>query len=236
MTGDLTYTSRWWAWWSNPAIHIHEEQGTLLGLTAEQMNRIDYFDLIQLRSSLNLPDLPDDLLIARPELRSLAFQNDQAMESQLLQFGMFTLDSSILHARPQDWESSFGVTSPELIRQIITLKNELPGQLAAWHDATARHMANALKKKLLLTERIRLGLAVYLRSHFPRFYSRWQLTQSKEIVGWANALEPMPPELWEVVDPWSAHAIQAFHQDIYSPFEIIEFELSLDDDQQDNNA
>lgn len=230
MIGELTYSSRWWAWWSNPAIRFHDEHRIQLARTQEQLSQIDYFDLLQLRSSLNLPDLPDDLLASRPELRSLAIENGEVLEKHLVRFALFSMDSSILHARPQDWETSFGVYSADLIREIVVLKHEFPSQLLQWQESMARHITHSLKKKLLLNDRIRLGLAVYLRSYFPRFYSRWQLTQGIEIVNWADSLETISPELWEVVDEWSNASFNAFHSEVFAPFDTVEFDFPADDE------
>ncbi len=54
MTGELIFSSRWWAWWSNPLIAIHEEHRVSLPLTKEQLDNIDYFNLLQLRSTLQI--------------------------------------------------------------------------------------------------------------------------------------------------------------------------------------
>ena len=234
MTGELIFSSRWWAWWSNPLIAIHEEHRVSLPLTKEQLDNIDYFNLLQLRSTLNMPELPDDRLILRPELRSIAIATNSVLEEHLQRFALFSLDASILHARPQDWESSFGVNSPEVIREIIVLKNDLPEALIQWQESAARHMANTLKKQLFLHDRIRLGFAVYLRSYFPKIYQRWQLTQTKEIIDWSNDLEPIPQELWDVIDHWSEAAFCALHSEVYSHHEVLE--LNFDPDGTSDNS
>jgi hypothetical protein len=230
MIGDLTYASHWWAWWSNPVNQIHEDHKNTLPLTNDQLENIDYVHLLQIRSTLSLSDLPDELLETRMELRSLALATPAQFDQHLVRFALFTLDSSILHARPQDWESSFGVTSPELIREIITLKNDLPTELIQWQEGVARYLTNSLKKQLLIQERARVGFAIYLRSFFPRMYSRWLLTQSNEILEWANALETIPTDLWDVIDNWSSPSLVALHTEIYATFEIPTFEMPMGDD------
>lgn len=230
MIAELSYASRWWAWWSNPLQGIHIDHKNLLPLTNEQLANVDYFRLLQIRSTLGLLDTPDDLLESRLELRSLAMATPAHFEQHFTRFALFTLDSSILHARTQDWEANYGVNSPDLIREIITLKSEVPPELISWQEAATRYLANALKRQLFLNERIQLGFALYLRSFFPRFFSRWQLTQNSEIVQWANAIEPIPTDFWDVVNNWAAPSLEAFHKEVFSEFEIPEFDMAFDDE------
>jgi hypothetical protein len=228
--GELTYASSWWAWWSNPLKGMHEDFIKLLPLSQNQSPAIDYFSLLQLRSSLSLPDIPDKLLQDRPELRSIALANNEALDRHLMPFGVFTLDSSILHARAQDWESNFGVSSPDTIREIITLKSELPAELGQWQEGVARRLANALKKQLFLNDRAKLGFAIYLRSFYPNLYTRWLLTQSSELGQLADTLDTIPVDLWDVIHTWSEAPVQALHADLFEPFKDPEFEMTFDDD------
>lgn len=233
----LTYSGTWWAWWSNPAIHIHDEQLSMVSLPKSILDKIDYFQLLQTRSTLGLSDIPDELLQQRPELRSVLLASAEQVQKHMMQLSTLSLDSSILHARAQDWESNYGIVSPETIREIVTYRNDLPKSFMQWQGIFSSQFNQSLNQPSFLAERALLGFAVYLLSYFPHIFKRWALTQPLRIIQWAKNVEPMPLEVWDEMDKWSKPFIEACHQDVYSSYEkddiefpdLQELELELDD-------
>ncbi len=225
MTESTRFGAQWWAWWSNPIRSMHPENQAVLPLTAMQIQKMDYFQLLQLRSVLALPDMPDTNLEAKPELRSLALASREQIETCFMKWAVWGMDSSILHARAQDWQANYGVTSPDTIREIVTLRNEMPREIYVWHDTFANQLKTLNSKAILISDRTLLSVAIYLKSFFPGFYLRWKLTVPLEISTLTAKLESIPLELWDHMELLTAKDISALHAQVYQPFADEDFEM-----------
>lgn len=232
---SLNYSGTWWAWWSNPALGMHDDHLPTMPLPPRDLKTIDYFRLLELRSALSFPDVPDDLLSDRPELRAAVTAPPGLLMKHLVRFAVLSLDSSILYSRAQDWESNYNVNQPDMIREIVTLRNDLPMTLANWQGSFCSQMKQAITQPVFLEERMLIGFAMYLRSYFPALFKRWVLTKPIAITRWANMLEPLPLEFWDTVDTWCRPSIQALHDEVFLPYteENLEFPdldaLEIDD-------
>lgn len=230
MIEELTLATQWWSWWSNPLIDIHPDHRLGLDFKLLNTNKIGYFHLLELRSLMGLSDLPDEQILARSELRSLALSQPEVRQSNLYKFSLLTLDSAILHARPQDWEINFDVRSPELIREIIGMRNEFPEPLLQIQSKTSRHIAQSLKNKMSIGQRADLGLGIYLQSFYPKFFSRWKITQSKEFNALLKHSENIPEELWDTTNRWIENELQSVHNSVLSTFEIQDIETGFSEE------
>lgn len=230
MIAELSLTTQWWSWWSNPLIGIHPDHRLGLDFNLLNTNKIGYFHLLELRSLLGLSDLPDEQILARAELRTLALSQLEIRQPNLYKFSLLTLDSAILHARPQDWEAHFDVKSPELIREIIGLRNEFPEPLLQIQSKTSRHIAQSLKSHMSIGQRADLGLGIYLQSFFPKFFARWKLTQSNELNLLLKHSENIPEELWDSTNRWIENELQSLHSSVVSTFEVEEIDVGFSDE------
>lgn len=227
MSLHIAYETQWWAWWSNPVVGLHEEKMTRISVPRSLFGSLNYFQLIQVRSTLGLDDLPDELLTQCLELRSLALANTADHQDVLLKLALLTMDSTVLHCNAQDWETQYGVTSADQIRRIVVLKNEFPRELLQWQEINAHRLRADSAQDIHLDARIQLGLALFLKSFFPRFFKRWELTQSNQIGVWTSNLELLPEDRWETLHEWCKEMFTSFHSSVYSAFELPD--LDFDD-------
>lgn len=230
---DIEVSVRFWAWWSNPLIDMHEDQRYRLGLPIVDPHEIDYLSLLEIRSNLELDDTPDELLSYNPGLRGLAFAQAEEFQTRLMPFSYWLLDASVLNARPQDWEQAYGISSPDDIRHIISQRAALPASLMNWHGQLTRSLNLNLKGSLLLADRARACLLIYLRSFYPRLGKRWALTQSDAVIQASQLLEPLPSEQWEEFQKWAAPMLavlnELFEQQVSMPEFNLDFEADTDD-------
>ncbi|MCR2747242.1 hypothetical protein [Limnobacter parvus] len=225
MNGSLRFDTQWWAWWSNPLVNVHDEQLAVLPVITQKTQKLDYFKLFELRSVLALPDMPDDSLDTKLQLRALALASRSQLESHFLKLAVWGMDTSILHARAQDWQSNYGITSPDHIREIVTLRNEMPGEIYVWHDTFASQLKMLNSQPVLVGDRALLSLAIYLKSFFPLLYARWKLTVPLAISELASKLESIPLDLWETIDSLTSFAIESLHHEIFEPFKADSMEM-----------
>jgi hypothetical protein len=226
MINELQFASQWWVWWSNPLIGIHPEQKVKLGLAPSASNDLDYFQLLQLRSSLSLADIPEEGMLQKPDLCYLALANSSQLEAHFISLAVWSLDSGILHARAQDWEANYGVTSPQTIREIIESRKEISSQLYVWHDSFAGQLRMLHSQALHVSYRSLLGLGIYLKSFTPQFYERWVLTQSATIQRVIGQLDPIPVDSQESADQWITPCLKNLIQEIQQAFPADDLEMA----------
>lgn len=218
MNDSLRFATQWWAWWSNPTLKIHKEQLAVLPVTTQQVQKLDYFKLIELRSILALPERPDEFLSEKLELRSLALATTEQLQHHFMKWAVWGMDTSILHARAQDWQANYGLTSPDSIREIVMLRNEMPGEIYVWHDTFANQLKMLNASPVHIGDRALLSLAIYLKSFFPQLYARWKLTVPLGISSLASKLESIPLDLWDTFNSLTSEAIGLLHNEIQLPF------------------
>lgn len=194
----------WWVWWSNPLIGMHDEQKFNYGLGLLENEEINYYKILELRSQLELEDVPDELLLFHPDVRLFALLSMEEIEEKIGPFAYFLLDSSILHARPQEWEEAYGINSPDQIRNIVSERANLPKELQEWQSSSARSLNLNLKQSLFYADRAKLCFYVFLLSFFPRLAKRASLIFSEKIIHSAKVINKIPQELWEVFYNWAA--------------------------------
>ncbi len=193
----------WWAWWSNPIIGMHDDHRFKYSLGLLENEEFDYFKILEVRSQLDLPEIPDELLVFNPDVRWFALLNMEEIEEKIKPFAYFLLDSSILHARPQDWEEAYGISSPDEIRTIISERADLPKELIEWQSGASRSLNLNLKSSLFYNDRAKLCFYVYLLSFFPKLAKRASLIFPEQITLSAKIIDKMPIELWEVFQNWA---------------------------------
>lgn len=219
MMNDPRFGTAWWAWWSNPLNGMHDDHKLALPFTNTQLRKLDYFQLIQVRSVLGLPDTPDEQLSAKLELRALALASIDQLGRHFLPLAVWGLDSSILHARTQDWDAYYGVTSPEQIREMVVLRNDIPRELYVWHDSFSSQLKQQLSRPIPLPERAIISLGVYLKSYYPALYSRWVLLLPLEITHTLTRLEGIPIDYFDRVDQLVGPSLQRLCDELAKEFE-----------------
>lgn len=229
MIDEIRYATRWWVWWSNPMVGMHPEQSTSMGLVQQRHNNLNYFELMELRSKLELPDLPDDAIHARPELTALSMCEQSNLLLKLQPLSVLTLDHSIRHARAQDWEEVYGITSAETIREIVSHFNDLPTCLMGWQDSTTRLISQQFREQIRLPDRALIVLAAYLKSITPKFFIRWQLTLPPKIKALIQLTDPFHEETWEALDQKIRPALTTIREDHEKEFEVTEFFMEDED-------
>lgn len=227
MTTDLLISSAWWVWWSNPLVRIHNDQLYKLALPLGEVRKLDYFRLLDLRNSLTLDEIPDELIQFKPYLRCLAYATPEQVQTHLAPLALFTLDNSILHARPNDWEEWFGVSSAEQIRDLVAQRGALPARLMAWQDDLSRNLSLNLKNHLHLADRAELCLGLILKSFTPALFGRWILMKSDRLAMLIKALELINSDLWDPLDQYLDPLLRALNEEASQHLKIVEFDLDL---------
>ncbi|WP_334118557.1 hypothetical protein [Limnobacter sp.] len=194
----------WWKWWSNPLINIHADQLERLPFeTNRETNKaLDYFQLLQTRSILELDDIPEPSLQDKPELISISLADSATVERHLLKLATLTMDTSIIHARPQEWNSKFGISSPEEIRQIIEHYRSIPYRLSKWQFSVASLVNHNDNMMLPTHTRTQLGLGLVIKSFFPSFFQRWSITSSRSVTSLIKQIDPLEEGLWNETIGW----------------------------------
>ena len=233
MSRSTHYLSGWWLWWSNPLKALHPSMQPILPFTPATFDGIDYLKLLEMRSFFELHELPDEQLKEHPELQSLALALPQDLSNHLVVFSVLTLDSFILKANASEWENNYGIGSPESARQIIRLWNERPPELTIWQEAMVTWLQANTLHPCQLEDRIQLGLAVYLKSCFPKLYRRWQLTLHFDIQMAMKTVPLLAQETLPALQQWVAPSLQNLHTEVCKRFEQEDLELSLEDDELD---
>lgn len=230
MIGELLYAKHWWVWWSNPVLGIHDDHRYRAALTPTDFEHLDYFRLLDIRSQLELSEVPDDSLVENLEIRCLALSDAASIESRLTRFAVLTMSSTILSANAAEWNEYYGVSSPELIKELVRQRAELPNEILYWQEPFSRSLANSLTTNLSMLDRTRLGLCMVLRTYFPKIMGRWSLTCPRAVTEFANSLESMPEDKFEFLKAWSWGQLQELDQDTRARFEVRDFSFEVDTD------
>lgn len=227
MMDQLRFNSLWWAWWSNPIRQMHSDHHLSLPVSVTVTEEFvpSYFQLLELRTQFSLPAIPDELIASHPHIRLLAIANLKQLESHFSKLAVWSLDSSILHARAQDWQSNYGIADQEQIRQLVVLRNELPRTLYVWHDGFATQLAQHGKRPMFVGMRALIGLGIYLRSFFPLFFSRWRLNIPQSCEQLIAKLEPIPSDLLEIADSWLESCWTALKAELEPAFKQDDIEM-----------
>lgn len=184
--------------------------------TPDPLASLDYLHLLQVRSTFDLPELPDSTLHDKPWLRAMALAEPSLLERHLQPLAAFALDNNVLKYSGPTWASELGLTAPEDIRAFIQLWKETPGPVKQWANTTLRQLGTdetTLRPHSML-ERIQLGMAAYLSSHFPHFYKRWQLTLPFDWIQLLRSLEPLPSSAHDTVEAWLTPHFQALAAEV----------------------
>lgn len=226
MINELQFGTQWWVWWSNPLIGIHPEQKLRLEIAPSVLSDIDYFQLLQLRSSLGLADVPEEGVLQKSDLRYLALASSIQLEAHFTSLAVWSMDSGILHARAQDWEASYGVTSQQTIREIIESRKDISNQLYVWHDGFVSQLRMLHSQPMHVNYRSILGLGIYLKSFTPLFYERWVLTQPTSTQRVIGQLDPIPANSQESAEQWINPCLKNLMTAIQQDFPADDLEMS----------
>jgi|GEM_PF-3932017 len=220
----------WWKWWSNPLINIHAEQLERIPFeTNHRTGKIqDYFQLLQTRSILELDDIPEPSLQDKPELVCISLGNTATIEKHLLKLATLTMDTSIIHARPQEWNSKFGVSSPEEIRQIIEHYRSIPYRLAKWQFSVASLVNQNDNEILTIHTRTLLGLGLVIKSFFPSLFKRWSVTSSRSITSLIKQIDPLEEGLWNETIGWIDTELAALFEETADQYREPALEIEQD--------
>lgn len=230
MTTDLLISSAWWGWWSNPLVRIHNDHLYKLALTIEETRRLDYFKLLEIRNLLALDEIPDELIQFKPYLRCLAYATAEQVANHMAPLSLFTLDNSILHARPNEWEEWFGVFSADQIRDLVAQRAALPKQLSEWHGDLSRSLSLNLKSHLHLVDRTSLCLGLILKSFTPALFNRWILMHEERLAQLIKVLDPINTELWDPLGQFLHPLLTALNEESSRHLTVVEFDFNLTQD------
>lgn len=236
MSLPKTLQVEWWRWWSNPLIGLNSDHQHRMpyALGTAGKSSVDYFQLLQTRSVLELDDHPDQDLLHYPELISISLSTQKQLEIHLIKVASLTLDSSIIHARPQEWDQKFNVKSADEIRKIIEFYRSIPVRLNRWQYQCANAINQDDRLVIPIQTRMEIGLGVVLKSYFPSFFKRWALKVPHQVVRLVDTIDPIEQGLWKEVHEWIATEVQALFDEInqqhQEPKLEIENDLLLDDD------
>lgn len=225
----------WWKWWSNPLTNIHPSHKDRIpfAIGKDTEKPLEYYQLLQIRSLLELEDLPGPTLETQPELVALAAAPVESVEKHMHKLCVLTMDNMVIHLRPQEWESRFGITSAEAIRLTIEQYRSIPPTLSKWQFATAIAINQHENLVLKAPARAILGLGIILKSFFPQFYKRWVLTTDQQTTKLLNQIDPIEESAWTEIIEWIGADLKALYEETAK--EYVEPALSLGEDQFDND-
>lgn len=229
MIGELTYSTKWWAWWSNPLIGISPDQRRLLPLLDSTMENPNYSTLLELRELLRLDDLPDEKLYEQLNIRALCLASPTEMNNHLSKLAVLSMNSDILNARPQDWEDHYGIRSAEQIRDVITEFNNLSHLLLPVQISLTASLRKYRIAPLPIHERIRLITGLYLINFFPKLFHRWKLMLSLEIANLIEQMPKLPVDVEENLSTWFSHSLTALHSAVFEQFDVPLFDFDEDE-------
>jgi hypothetical protein len=218
----------WWKWWSNPLINIHPEHLERIPFAQNKDKPMEYYQLLQIRNILELEDLPGPTLDTKPELIALATATAEQLGKHLFKLCVLSMDTMIIHARPQEWESKFGITSADTIRQTIELYRSIPTRLSKWQFSAATLINQDDNRVLNAQDRAQIGLGLILKSFFPAFYKRWAITTAHPIYRLINQIDPLEESTWNEIIEWINPELNALYEEIASDYQ--EPDMQIEDD------
>jgi hypothetical protein len=225
----------WWKWWSNPLIHIHPNHRDRIpfNIGKDSEKPLEYYQLLQIRSLLELEDLPGPTLETQPELVALAAAPVESVEKHLHKLCVLTMDNMVIHLRPQEWESKFGIASAETIREIIEQYRSIPATLSKWQFSTAVNINQNENLVLKAPARTILGLGIILKSFFPQFYKRWVLTTDQQTTKLLNQIDPIEESAWNEIIEWIGADLKALYEETARQY--VEPDISMTEDFEDDD-
>lgn len=232
MSSINALSTAWWSWWSNPITGLHDtNRSAMLSALPMSQARPDFLRLLEMRSILNLPELPDSTLVDRPWLRCLALASVDDCLNHLRPLAALLLDANILRLKSVEWLEQLGVGTPEEIRDIIQMWNEAPSDVKHWSNSFLRTRTPLELKAWTLSHRVQVGLAVYLKSYYPLLCRRWLLTQPHETSLVLSVIEPLLDSHRERIEQWITPHLQRLAASIEPHFieEIPELSLEGED-------
>lgn len=236
MSEPLMYLHDWWRWWGNPLIGIHESQLVNLPYPLEKLRAADHLLFLEMRSLLNLPELPDHYMVERPQLRSVALGNISQTGATFGKLATLSLNNSILQANAQKWIEHYGVKSPEEIRQVIQWQKEIPYALKPWRESLLITLNQGDSYSMHMESRALLSLGAYLMSFYPNFYTRWCLMAPFEVTLILKSCDPIPEEVQASFENWIEPMLNGLHESILSTYPSDDIEtLDLDDTESDDS-
>lgn len=220
----------WWKWWSNPLTNIHPNHLDRIPFNTNRQSEkpLEYFQLLQIRNILELDELPGATLETQPELVALAATPEEEVAKHLHKLSVLTMDTMVIHARPQEWESKFGITSPETIRQTIEKYRSIPAQLSKWQFATATIVNHDENMIIKAPARAILGLGILLKSFFPQFYKRWVITTDQRTTKLLHQIDPIEESAWNEIIEWIGTDLRTLYEDTARLY--VEPDLSINGD------
>lgn len=225
MSRPLSMQIAWWRWWSNPLVGLHPENMANLPFLPKADKPIDYFQLLHTRSIFELSDIPDNNLEAKPEFMSIALADPSVLERYLIKLSAFTMGHNIINVRPPEWESHYGIATPELIRQMIEHYRSIPPRLSKWQAQIAYTITQTTHGSFPVRDRMMLAIGVLLKSFYPAFSKRWIITQSTQTARLLETLDPLEEGLAADAMDWMNNELAKLHEHISADFEEADIEL-----------
>lgn len=230
MSLPKTLQVEWWRWWSNPLIGLHDDQQHRMPYTLGKAGRssVDYFQLLQTRSVLELDDHPDQDLLLYPELIAVSLSSLDQLETHLMKVATLTLDAGIIHARPQEWDQKFSIKSADEIRKTIEFYRSIPIRLSRWQYQCANVINQDDRVVISIRTRIEIGLGLILKSYFPSLFKRWALKVSHQVIRLVDTIDPIEQGLWKEVHEWIFTEVQTLFGEINQQHQEPELEIEND--------
>lgn len=217
-------------------MNVHPTQSAAINLPGTPGPTMDFLRFVELRSVLDLAELPDDAAAEQPWLLSLAIAGTEELDNTQIYFALLSMDSSILRLNGQDWERNYQVKTADEIRRIIQLWNEVPASVKSWTSSFLRQLNPNEAGSMDLIKRAQLGIAVYLFSYYPNIFKRWVLTVPYEIALQMKITDPLPIDIQSTVERWLNPPLLALLQNLEDKQSSNIPELELDDEEGTTKA
>lgn len=232
MSMPTTLQIEWWRWWSNPLIQLNDDHHHRMPYPPDQSQKlsVDYFQLLQTRSVFELEDQPDQELLQFPEYIAVSVTSIEQQQQHLLKLSALTLDTTIIHSRPQEWEQKFNVKSADDIRKIIEHYRSIPPRLHRWQFQSASLVNQNDNLIIPIQIRLKIGLGMVLKGFFPSFFKRWSLNVSDHVLRFVNMTEPMEQSMWNEVHEWMGKEMKALFEEVCQQHGESDIDIELDTD------
>lgn len=219
---------QWWKWWSNPTINLHADHLNRVPFSIHPDKPIEYFQLLQIRNILELEELPGPTLETQTQLVALAVASNEQVTQHLQKLCVLTMDNMVIHARPQEWDSKFGIISADAIRQTIEWYRSIPTTISKWQFNAATIINQDENVVLTAKTRAMIGLGIILKSFFPQFYKRWLITTERSVTKTLATIDPIEESAWNEIIEWMGADLQALYDEVAPKFQ--EETLNIDHD------
>lgn len=236
MSESIKYLSDWWRWWSNPLINIHQSHIEMLPYAKKQLEELDYLFFLELRSILSVPDKPDRNLQNQNWLRSFALAEPDELQTLKKYYAVLTLDAGILQTNAQNWNERYGVRSPEEVRELIQLWNQIPFKLKSWQESLILNLSASAQHKFSIDERYMIAMGAYLLNSHPNFFKRWSLTIPYSTGLIIKSIEALPEESIGSMHEWLANIPAEIHKSVATRYPISSEEMPFEESQTETDA